>query len=71
MSKVLQAKQAVVTEITDKLKSAATVVVVDYRGLNVSQVTELRKNLREQGIDFKVYKTQCHVVQLKRQALKV
>src|SRR5699024_6250032 len=56
MSKVLEAKQAVVTEIADKLKSAATVVVVDYRGLNVSQVTELRKNLREQGVEFKVYK---------------
>ena len=56
MSKVLEAKQAVVGEITDKLKSAASVVVVDYRGLNVSQVTELRKQLREAGIDFKVYK---------------
>ncbi len=56
MSKVLEAKQAVVSEITDKLKSAASVVVVDYRGLDVSQVTELRKQLREAGIDFKVYK---------------
>ena len=36
MSKVLEAKQAVVGEITDKLKAAASVVVVDYRGLNVS-----------------------------------
>jgi len=56
MSKVLEAKQAVVEEISGKLKSAASVVVVDYRGLNVSQVTELRKQLREAGIDFKVYK---------------
>lgn len=56
MSKVLEAKKSVVTEIEDKLKSAATVVVVDYRGLSVGKVTELRKNLREQGIDFKVYK---------------
>jgi len=56
MSKVLEAKKSVVTEIEEKLKSAATVVVVDYRGLSVGQVTELRKNLREQGIDFKVYK---------------
>ena len=56
MSKVLEAKKSIVTEIEDKLKSAATVVVVDYRGLSVGQVTELRKNLREQGIDFKVYK---------------
>jgi len=56
MSKVLQAKQAVVGEITEKLKAAATVVVVDYRGLSVSEVTELRKSLRDQGIEFKVYK---------------
>ena len=56
MSKVLEAKQAVVGEITDKLKAAASVVVVDYRGLNVSQLTDLRKELRDAGIDFKVYK---------------
>jgi large subunit ribosomal protein L10 len=56
MSKVLEAKQAVVGEITDKLKLAASVVVVDYRGLTVGQVTELRKQLRDAGIDFKVYK---------------
>ncbi|MCM3638532.1 50S ribosomal protein L10 [Sporosarcina luteola] len=56
MSKVLEAKQAVVDEISGKLQSAVSVVVVDYRGLNVSQVTELRKQLREAGIDFKVYK---------------
>ncbi|WOV87304.1 50S ribosomal protein L10 [Sporosarcina oncorhynchi] len=56
MSKVIEAKQAVVEEISSKLKSAVSVVVVDYRGLNVGQVTELRKQLREAGIDFKVYK---------------
>ncbi|GKV66342.1 MULTISPECIES: 50S ribosomal protein L10 [Sporosarcina] len=56
MSKVLEAKQAVVTEIADKLKEAASVVVVDYRGLTVSQVTELRKQLRDAGVEFKVYK---------------
>ncbi|MDW0116736.1 50S ribosomal protein L10 [Sporosarcina thermotolerans] len=56
MSKVLEAKQAVVEEISGKLKSAVSVVVVDYRGLNVGQVTELRKQLRDAGIDFKVYK---------------
>ncbi|MBD7983691.1 50S ribosomal protein L10 [Sporosarcina sp. Sa2YVA2] len=56
MSKVIEAKQAVVEEISNKLKSAVSVVVVDYRGLNVSQVTELRKQLRDAGIDFKVYK---------------
>lgn len=56
MSKILEAKKSVVAEISEKMKSAATVVVVDYRGLNVSQVTELRKTLREAGVEFKVYK---------------
>lgn len=56
MSKVLEAKKAVVTEIADKMKASASMVVVDYRGLNVAQATELRKQLREAGVEFKVYK---------------
>ncbi len=56
MSKILEAKQAVITEVADKLQQAVSVVVVDYRGLTVAQVTELRKQLREAGIEFKVYK---------------
>ena len=56
MSKILEAKQAVVSEVAEKLQEAASVVVVDYRGLTVSQVTELRKQLREAGVEFKVYK---------------
>lgn len=56
MSKAIEAKKAQVQEIADKFKNAASVVIVDYRGLNVAQVTELRKQLREAGVDFKVYK---------------
>ncbi|MDW0109981.1 50S ribosomal protein L10 [Sporosarcina aquimarina] len=56
MSKVLEAKKAVVTEIADKMKASASMVVVDYRGLNVAQATDLRKQLREAGVEFKVYK---------------
>jgi len=56
MSKAVEAKRVLVDEITDKFKSAASVVVVDYRGLSVAQVTELRKQLREAGVEFKVYK---------------
>jgi len=56
MSKVIQNKQAQVQEITEKFQNAASVVIVDYRGLNVTQVTELRKQLREAGVEFKVYK---------------
>ncbi|PUB13428.1 50S ribosomal protein L10 [Paenisporosarcina sp. OV554] len=56
MSKAIEAKKVRVEEITEKFKTAATVVVVDYRGLTVGQVTELRKQLREAGVEFKVYK---------------
>ncbi|MFT9818975.1 50S ribosomal protein L10 [Lysinibacillus sp. NPDC056185] len=56
MSKVIENKQAQVQEITEKFQNAASVVIVDYHGLNVTQVTELRKQLREAGVEFKVYK---------------
>lgn len=56
MSKVMESKQVRVEEITEKFKGAATAVVVNYRGLNVTQITELRKQLREAGVEFKVYK---------------
>jgi large subunit ribosomal protein L10 len=56
MSKVIESKKQIVEEIADKLKNSKSTVVVDYRGLTVAEVTELRKQLREAGIDFKVYK---------------
>ncbi|KAA0742201.1 50S ribosomal protein L10 [Bacillus sp. AY3-1] len=56
MSKVIETKQQVVNEIADKLRGSKSTIVVDYRGLTVSEVTELRKNLREAGVEFKVYK---------------
>lgn len=52
----IETKQQVVTEIADKFKESQSSVLVDYRGLNVSEVTELRKQLRENNIDYKVYK---------------
>jgi large subunit ribosomal protein L10 len=56
MSSAIQSKQLIVDEISDKLKSSLSTIVVDYRGLTVAEVTELRKQLREAGVDFKVYK---------------
>lgn len=56
MSNVLEQKKQIVQEIADKFKESQTSVVVDYRGLDVAQVTELRKQLREEGIEFHVYK---------------
>ncbi len=56
MSKVIETKQQVVTEIADKLRASKSTIVVDYRSLTVSEATELRKQLREAGVEFKVYK---------------
>jgi len=56
MSKVIETKQQVVTEIADKLRASKSTIVVDYRGLTVSEATELRKQLREAVVEFKVYK---------------
>ena len=55
MAKV-ELKQPIVDEIKAKIDGAATVVLVDYRGLTVEQDTKLRKGLREAGCEYKVYK---------------
>lgn len=49
-------KQQIVTDIATKLRESKSTVIVNYRGLNVAQVTDLRRELREAGVDFKVYK---------------
>lgn len=56
MSNVIEQKQQHVEVISDQLKNSVSTVLVDYRGLKVSEVTELRKQLRDAGIEFKVYK---------------
>ena len=55
MAKV-ELNQPIVAEISELLNGAASAVVVDYRGLTVAQDTELRKQLREAGVTYKVYK---------------
>ena len=55
MAKV-ELKQPVVAEIAELFDGAASAVVVDYRGLTVEQDTALRKQLREAGVTYKVYK---------------
>ncbi|KQO12122.1 50S ribosomal protein L10 [Paenibacillus sp. Leaf72] len=55
-AKIIQEKQQAVEVITAKLRDSSSTVVADYRGLNVAQVTELRKQLREAGIEFQVLK---------------
>lgn len=55
MAKV-ELKQPIVEEISAGIKDAQSVILVDYRGLTVEQDTELRKQLREAGVVYKVYK---------------
>ncbi len=55
MAKV-ELKQPIVQEISEHVKDAQSVVIVDYRGLTVAEDTQLRKQLREAGITYKVYK---------------
>ena len=55
MAKV-ELKQPIVDEIAALFDGAASAVLVDYRGLTVEQDTNLRKQLREAGVDYKVYK---------------
>lgn len=55
MAKV-EIKKPIVEEISEQIKDAQSVVLVDYRGLTVDQDTRLRKQLREAGIVYKVYK---------------
>lgn len=55
MAKV-ELKQPIVQEISESIKDAASLVVVDYRGLTVAEDTALRKQLREAGVTYKVYK---------------
>ena len=55
MAKV-ELKQPIVQEISEYIKDAQSVVLVDYRGLTVAEDTQLRKQLREAGVTYKVYK---------------
>ena len=55
-AKIIEQKSLVVDEIKGKFENAKSVVVFDPRGLNVAEVTELRRALRESGSDYKVYK---------------
>ncbi|RVU53974.1 50S ribosomal protein L10 [Anaerosphaera multitolerans] len=52
----LQMKTQLVEEIKEKIQSAQSIVLVNYRGLDVAEVTELRSQYREANVDYKVYK---------------
>ena len=55
-AKVLSEKQALVAELSDKLKGAAGGVLVDYKGITVAEDTALRSEMRKNGVDYAVVK---------------
>ena len=53
---ILESKQNVVSEIQGKFTGSSSTVVAEYRGLSVAEITELRRALRAEGVEMKVYK---------------
>jgi len=53
---VLEAKQSVVKEISEKAKNSSTIIVAEYRGLSVAELQELRRALRKEEAELCVYK---------------
>ena len=54
--KILDQQQLTINEIAENVKNSQATVWVDYRGLTVEEVTDLRRKLKEVGSDLKVYK---------------
>ena len=56
MSQAQEQKKLVVAQIREKLEKAQSVVLIDYRGLTVAEVTELRNEFRKAGVEYQVLK---------------
>ena len=55
-AKVLSEKQAIVAQLTEKIQNATAGVLVDYKGITVEEDTALRKECRENDVDYAVVK---------------
>lgn len=55
-AKVLSEKQAIVAELTEKIQKATAGVIVDYKGITVEEDTALRRECRENAVDYAVIK---------------
>ena len=53
---ILKSKQEIVAKISDSLKDCGSMTIVEYRGLTVAQISELKKSLKAVGSTFSVYK---------------
>ena len=53
---IIEQKETLVSEVSEELKSSAATVVVEYRGLTVEKISQLRRELKKQDATMKVYK---------------
>lgn len=67
---VKEEKVQVVQELKEKFSKSSSAILVDYRGLNVQEVTELRNNFREADVDYKVYKNTLTEIAVKEVGLE-
>lgn len=64
-------KEELIKEFAKKLEDSKAVVFTDYRGLNVEEISEIRKKLREKGIEFKVLKNTLLKIAVKDSKLDI
>lgn len=62
---IKQKKIDLVNEIKQKIQDSSSVIMIDYRGLTVAEATNLRREFRENGVDYKVYKNTMTELALK------
>lgn len=62
-------KASIVEEIVENLNKSTSVVLTDYRGLTAAEMTELRKGLREAGINFKIFKNTLATIAVRQAGL--
>ena len=67
---VKEQKAQVVQELKDKFSNSSSAVLVNYKGLNVQEVTELRNNFRQANVDYKVYKNTLTEIAAKEAGLE-
>ena len=53
---IIEQKENLVSEVSEEMKNCASTIVVEYRGLSVAKISELRRELRKQDATMKVYK---------------
>ena len=68
---ILKQKEAVVKEITEKLENSKTFLLLNYQGLTVSEIAELRNSLRDVNSDIKVYKNTLMNLALKNKKIEL